>query len=91
MRTYALLFALVVTLAVVARAGAAKPTIPGTSGTVWAVERFDGGVNTLAGFDAGTGDVLGVVDNDSGQILNIWPYPGGPWPHGVFYEPQVLR
>ena len=61
MRTYALLFALVVTLAVVARAGATKPTIPGTSGTVWAVERFDGGVNTLAGFDAGTGDVLGVV------------------------------
>ena len=27
----------------------------------------------------------------SGQILDNWTYPGGPWPHGVFYEPQVLR
>jgi DNA-binding beta-propeller fold protein YncE len=34
---------------------------------------------------------IGVVDNRSGTILDIWPYPGGPWPHGVFYEPQVLR
>jgi hypothetical protein len=34
---------------------------------------------------------IGVVDNDSGEILDIWTYPGGPWPHGVFYEPQVLR
>jgi YVTN family beta-propeller protein len=34
---------------------------------------------------------IGVVDSDSGEILDIWTYPGGPWPHGVFYEPQVLR
>jgi DNA-binding beta-propeller fold protein YncE len=34
---------------------------------------------------------IGVVDNDSGDILDIWTYPGGPWPHGVFYEPQELR
>jgi YVTN family beta-propeller protein len=61
MRKLALLFALGVTLAVVATAGATKPTVPGTSGTVWAVERFDGGVNTLAGFDAATGEVIGVV------------------------------
>jgi YVTN family beta-propeller protein len=38
-----------------------RPVVPGASGTVWAVERFDAGVNTLAGFDAKTGDVLGVV------------------------------
>jgi DNA-binding beta-propeller fold protein YncE len=38
-----------------------RPVVPGGSGTVWAVERFDGGVNTLAGFDARTGEVLGVV------------------------------
>jgi YVTN family beta-propeller protein len=38
-----------------------RPVVPGASGTVWAVERFDGGVNTLAGFDAATGEVLGVV------------------------------
>ena len=30
-------------------------------GTVWAVERFDTGPNTLAAFDAATGDVKGVV------------------------------
>jgi YVTN family beta-propeller protein len=34
---------------------------------------------------------IGVVGNNSGQIIDIWTYPGGPWPHGVFYEPQVLR
>jgi YVTN family beta-propeller protein len=61
MRALAMLSTVVVTLAVAAAAGATKPNIPGTSGTVWAVERFDGGVNTLAGFDAGTGEVLGVV------------------------------
>jgi YVTN family beta-propeller protein len=61
MRKLTLLCALVSTLVVATTAGATKPTVPGTSGTVWAVERFDGGVNTLAGFDAGTGEVLGVV------------------------------
>jgi DNA-binding beta-propeller fold protein YncE len=34
---------------------------------------------------------IGVVDNDTAEVLDIWKYPGGPWPHGVFYEPQVLR
>jgi DNA-binding beta-propeller fold protein YncE len=34
---------------------------------------------------------IGVVENSSGDVLDIWAYPGGPWPHGVFYEPQVLR
>jgi YVTN family beta-propeller protein len=48
-------------LAVVAASPGSRPIVPGTSGTVWAVERFDAGVNTLAGFDAKTGDVLGVV------------------------------
>jgi len=33
----------------------------------------------------------GVVDNDSGDVMTVWTYPGGPGPHGVFYEPQVLR
>jgi DNA-binding beta-propeller fold protein YncE len=56
--------ALILVLLVVALAGAsgADPKgTPGASGTVWAVERFDGGPNTLAAFDASTGDVLGVV------------------------------
>jgi DNA-binding beta-propeller fold protein YncE len=34
---------------------------------------------------------IGVVDNDSGEVLATWPYPGGPQPHGVFFEPEVLR
>ena len=34
---------------------------------------------------------IGVVDNDSGDVKTVWTYPGGLWPHGVFYEPQVLR
>jgi DNA-binding beta-propeller fold protein YncE len=34
---------------------------------------------------------IGVVENHSGDVAAVWPYPGGPWPHGVFYEPQVLR
>src|ERR671930_24549 len=44
-----------------AAAGRQSGTRLPTSGTVWAVERFDGGQNTLAAFDASTGDVLGVV------------------------------
>jgi DNA-binding beta-propeller fold protein YncE len=34
---------------------------------------------------------IGVVDNRTGDVLDTWTYPGGPWPHGVFYEPEVLR
>ena len=33
---------------------------------------------------------VGVVDNDSGEVVRIDPYPGGVSPHGVFYEPRVL-
>jgi YVTN family beta-propeller protein len=34
---------------------------------------------------------IATVDNETGEILDTWTYPGGPWPHGVFYEPEVLR
>jgi DNA-binding beta-propeller fold protein YncE len=62
MRRFALLLALLaMPLVTVAAHGDAPHRIPGASGTIWAVERFDGGTNTLAAFDAGTGDVLGVV------------------------------
>jgi DNA-binding beta-propeller fold protein YncE len=61
-RNLALLSAMsVLPIAVLASAGAAPNAITGASGTVWAVERHDGGPNTLAAFDAGTGTVLGVV------------------------------
>jgi YVTN family beta-propeller protein len=66
MRRLALFFVTVGTAfavagAVVGASPGSRAIVPGASGTVWAVERFDGGVNTLAGFDAATGDVLGVV------------------------------
>jgi DNA-binding beta-propeller fold protein YncE len=38
-----------------------------------------------------TPGAIGVVDNRTGDVLDTWTYPGGPWPHGVFYEPEVLR
>src|SRR6478672_2491773 len=56
----ALLIGALATLSAVAGASSARKQIP-VSGTVWAVERFEGGPNTLAAFDASTGDVLGVV------------------------------
>src|SRR4029453_6027362 len=47
----------------VAGAGGGSKRLP-ISGTVWAVERFEGvgHQDTLAAFDAATGDVLGGVD-----------------------------
>jgi YVTN family beta-propeller protein len=41
--------------------GATPRAITGVRGTVWAVERHDGGPNTVAAFDARTGAVLGVA------------------------------
>jgi hypothetical protein len=35
---------------------------------------------------------LAVIDNQSGSLVADYAYPGGgSRPHGVFYEPQVLR
>jgi len=39
----------------------------------------------------GSPGAIAVVDNASAETLAIWQYPGGPWPHGVFYEPEMLR
>jgi YVTN family beta-propeller protein len=63
MRRIALLSIAVAVTVVVASSSPAKraPRSATAGGTVWAVERFDLGVNTLAGFDARTGRVLGVV------------------------------
>jgi hypothetical protein len=48
--------------AIVAAVGASQGqgALPGVHGTIWAVERFDTGPNTLAALDAATGEVLGV-------------------------------
>lgn len=37
---------------------------------------------------------VAVVDNEAGEQIDFYPYPtppGGSRPHGVFYDPQVLR
>jgi DNA-binding beta-propeller fold protein YncE len=35
---------------------------------------------------------VAVIDNDAGEVVDEYPYPGGgSRPHGVFYEPEVLR
>jgi DNA-binding beta-propeller fold protein YncE len=34
---------------------------------------------------------ISVVENSSANIVATWTYPRGPWPHGVYYEPQALR
>jgi DNA-binding beta-propeller fold protein YncE len=61
MRKLALLFVLAgLGVAVIAATGLAARThhVPsGVRGTVWAVERFDGGINTVTAFDAATGEV----------------------------------
>jgi len=63
MRRIAFLSIALAVTAVAASSSPAKraPRSGTANGTVWAVERFDSGVNTLAGFDARTGRVLGVV------------------------------
>jgi DNA-binding beta-propeller fold protein YncE len=45
----------------------------------------------LESTSVGQPGAIAVVATDSGAILDTWTYPGGPWPHGVFYEPQALR
>src|SRR6478736_3270048 len=75
----ALLIGALATLSAVAGASSARKQIP-VSGTVWAVERFDGGPNTLAAFDASTGDVLGVVP--------VGRLPIGPLPHHIMASPN---
>jgi hypothetical protein len=35
---------------------------------------------------------VAVIDNAAGMVVGEYPYPGGgSRPHGVFYEPEVLR
>ena len=56
-----LAFALV-PIGLIATVGASAPErSTHLHGTVWAVERFDGGVNTLSAYDAATGEVLGTM------------------------------
>jgi DNA-binding beta-propeller fold protein YncE len=32
---------------------------------------------------------VAVVDNRAGSVVDVYPYPGGPLPHGVFYVPAA--
>ena len=63
----------------------------GISGHEWLSANGKYTFIALESIDAGKPGAIAVVDNDRSEILDIWPYPGGPWPHGVFYEPGELR
>jgi DNA-binding beta-propeller fold protein YncE len=34
---------------------------------------------------------VAVIDNEARIVVDTYPYPGGPRPHGVFYVPEKLR
>jgi len=34
---------------------------------------------------------IATVDNRSGEVVQTWDYPSGPWPHGLVYDREVLR
>jgi len=66
-------------------------TIPGhtTTGHHWLSPK--GRYTFVAAENPGS---LVVVDNRSGAVVADYPYPpppGGTRPHGVYYEPKVLR
>lgn len=38
-----------------------------------------------------TPGAIAVVDNEKGELVREFPYPGGPLPHGVFFDNEVVR
>lgn len=38
-----------------------------------------------------TPGAIAVVDNEKAELVREFPYPGGPLPHGVFFDSEVLR
>jgi DNA-binding beta-propeller fold protein YncE len=63
----------------------------GISGHEWLSANGKYTYVALESLDSAKPGAIAVVDNDAGRALDVWRYPGGPWPHGVFYEPSVLR
>jgi DNA-binding beta-propeller fold protein YncE len=68
-------------------------TFPGysISGHEWVSANSKFTYIALESLDLAKPGAIAVVDNAAGRVVDVWTYPGGPWPHGVFYEPQVLR
>jgi DNA-binding beta-propeller fold protein YncE len=68
-------------------------TFPGysISGHEWVSANSKFTYIALESLDVAKPGAIAVVDNDAARIVDVWTYPGGPWPHGVFYEPHVLR
>ena len=62
----------------------------GISGHEWLSANGKYTYIALESLDTTKPGAIGVVANASAEIVDIWTYPGGPWPHGVFYEPRVL-
>jgi hypothetical protein len=63
----------------------------GISGHEWLSANGKYTFIALESLDLAKPGAIGVVENRSAEVLDIWPYPGGPWAQGVFYEPQGLR
>jgi YVTN family beta-propeller protein len=63
----------------------------GISGHQWLSR--DGRITFIALESAVTTDpgAIAVVNNRSGELIKTWPYPFGPWPHGVYYDRKELR
>jgi YVTN family beta-propeller protein len=38
-----------------------------------------------------TPGAVAVVDNEKGELVREFPYPGGPLPHGVYFEHEEVR
>ena len=62
----------------------------GISGHEWLSANGKYTYIALESLDTTKPGAIGVVDNRSGEIVDTWTYPGGPWPHGVCYEPHVV-
>jgi DNA-binding beta-propeller fold protein YncE len=61
----------------------------GISGHEWLSANGKRTYIALENLDTTKPGAIAVVRNRTGEILATWPYPGGPQPHGVFYEPAA--
>jgi YVTN family beta-propeller protein len=49
------------------------------------------GQYSFVAFVGGSAPGVAVIDNEAGAAVNVYPYPGGGSPHGIFYEPGRTR
>jgi DNA-binding beta-propeller fold protein YncE len=59
----------------------------GISGHEWLSANSKRTLIALESLDNTKPGAIAVVRNRTGEVLETWTYPGGPQPHGVFFEP----